>query len=152
MIRPIPLTIAALMLAACAYVPPQDRAATPAAEPAPVPRLTLADSGAEIALKLDGEFEIALDDQPSTGYGWDVVAGVDDVGDPGRREVLSSVLAFRPQAASADGEPPPGAPGQVVWRFRAIRPGSGLLRLDYRRPEEPGAAPARQAVYRIEVE
>lgn len=151
MSRRIVLTIAATMLAACAYVPPQDRAAAPAAEPAPVRRATLADNGAEIALKLGEEFEIAIDDQPSTGYAWDVVAGVDDAGDPDRSEVLSTIMAFRPQRASDSAEPPPGAPGEVVWRFRAIRPGSGMLRLEYRRPWEKDASPARQATYRIDV-
>lgn len=154
MTSPVLLTVAALMLAACAYVPPHDRAATPAQEPAAVTRMTLADSGAKLELAMGEEFEIALVDNPSTGYGWSVAAGVDDAGTPGRSEVLSTIVEFRPQRASDDGEPPPpGTPSEVVWRFRAIRPGNGTLRLEYRQLREQSAAttPAREAVYRIEV-
>ena len=154
MTRLVLLTIAALMLAACAYVTPQDQAATPAQEPASVKRMTLADSGAKLKLNMGEEFEIALVDNPSTGYGWGVVAGVDDAGTPGRSEVLSTIVAFHPQRASDDGEPPPpGAPSDVIWRFRAIRSGNGTLRLQYRHLWEQSAAPtpAREAVYRIEV-
>jgi predicted secreted protein len=40
----------------------------------------------------------------------------------------------------------PGAPGEERWVFQAKRPGSAMLRLEYRRAFEPANIPAAQRV------
>ncbi|MGV9680554.1 protease inhibitor I42 family protein [Nocardia sp. NPDC003482] len=117
--------------------------ATTAAAAGPVPTLASPISepilvgtdgdGQSQALTVGQELAVALPDNPSTGYQWQL------------REVDQNVLAqegdpqFRPGA-----NPMPGSPGTVVWTFTAASPGTTKLTLVSVRPWEQGAAPAQQ--------
>jgi len=68
---------------------------------------------------------IALESNPTTGYGWQVGGRVD-----------SAIVA----QISSDYEPSPstalGAGGHQRWTFRAVGRGTTTIRLDYARPWE----------------
>jgi len=102
-------------------------------------RLKDDDNGASVTLVTGDTLELVLTSNPTTGYSWSVV------------EV--------PACLEQDGEPeydsdaPPfmmGAGGEDTWRFVAVEPGEGTLRLEYARPwESDERAPVE--VYEIEV-
>ena len=44
-----------------------------------------------------------------------------------------------------------GAPGRQWWLIKGVKPGEAIIRLVYHRPWEKDVAPARQAVFTIDV-
>jgi predicted secreted protein len=84
---------------------------------------------------------LVLEASPSTGYGWSLSAGA-----TGAIETVGA-----PVYESASKEPRPGAPGRESWRFRAVRPGKETIRLDYRRPWDKAAPPARTVTVTADV-
>jgi len=93
-------------------------------------KLTARDGGRRVALRTGDALELALAENPSTGYSWQIVSS----GEP----------ALRP-----DGEPTfkadgalHGSGGTSTRRFRAAAEGTSTLKLVYRRPWEKNVAPA----------
>lgn len=78
-----------------------------------------------VDLALGGEFEVALAEQPTAGFRWQVASG----------QVPTADFVDRPPAA-------PGVGTVRYFRFRADRTGESILRLELRRSWERGAAPA----------
>jgi inhibitor of cysteine peptidase len=85
--------------------------------------------------------EVRLPSNPSTGYRWvmvepmpSVVAALDDARYvPGRTDVV-------------------GSTGEERWALLAVKPGSGIMRFEYRRPfDADTVAPAQRASYLFEV-
>lgn len=71
-----------------------------------------------------GVLEIHLDENPTTGYSWEIATLDEEIlGDGGR-------VYFANQPALT------GSGGEVQWLFRALKPGTTTLRLQYRRPWE----------------
>ncbi len=133
--------LAALALAVTAC------SSNPAADPwnrAPIVRNSDAsiDGRSEIVKRGD-TIAVHLDSTPSTGYRWELTrlagASVVQVGLPD----------YQPETAA--GVPRVGAPGHTTFRFRAMQPGTSSIDLAYRRPFEPGAAPARTVRFEIAV-
>jgi predicted secreted protein len=119
--------------------PPTDQARAPQPAPdqaAPVITLTEADQGTAHSLQRGQVVEIRLEADRAGGYAW-VPA-----------ENALPVLA-------TDGVPgyeaQDGAPGVEVWRFIAREPGHAHLMFEYRRPQEPDAAPQQSLVYHFDV-
>lgn len=77
------------------------------------------------------EMDLALPANPSTGYAWQVVDGMDG------RLVQVGDITSRPLAAV------PGALARQVVRFRAVADGPASVRLDYRRPWQPDEVAGR---------
>jgi inhibitor of cysteine peptidase len=96
------------------------------------------DSGSEVSVEVGDEFEVRLESNPTTGYGW-VVAAQPDVVD-----LLTS-----------DFEAPDtelvGAGGVEVLVFEAMAPGSGELRLEYVRSFDDPPVPAEAVEYQLQV-
>jgi inhibitor of cysteine peptidase len=114
------------------------------------------------------QFDIRLPSNPSTGYRWEVGTALDDavvklVGSDFQR-------AEPPRAAPAATPTPPGSPpsplprgdvggataplgqeGIETWRFEAVAVGRTAIELVYVRPWETDVAPARRAVYSVDV-
>ncbi len=86
------------------------------------------------------EFAISLDSNPTTGYSWDFSSPPD----PEVVELLDA--AYQPPET-----PRVGAGGKQLWTFRAAGPGETEIALDYFRPWEEGAPPARTAVFTVVV-
>ncbi len=88
-------------------------------------------SGSEIALSSGDQLAVTLDSNPSTGYVWEIRT-VDAA-------VLQPVGEWEYTAASKA----MGAGGQETRRFVALAPGQTSLQLEYHRPWEGDAPPAK---------
>jgi inhibitor of cysteine peptidase len=117
-----------LMLATGAFAQPPTQAPPP--EEVVV---TAADDGREVELSEGQTLVVRLQANPSTGYGWQVVApegvGVLRLTDDGEFQPDSDLL---------------GAPATQVLRFAPVQEGETTLRLEYRRPWEPAGVPAQE--------
>jgi inhibitor of cysteine peptidase len=122
------LVAAALLLSGCATVKP----------------ITLVDapSGQHVDLRRDQEMILQLPANPSTGYRWHIELTASAVLDELDRE------QFVPTSTTGGAA---GAGGLSVWRFRAARSGTDLLRLVYQRPFKTTVPPAKSVVYTITV-
>ena len=103
-------------------------------------KLTMADNGKPVALKIGESLAIRLDSNPSTGYSWQFI--------PMKHAILE--LAGEP-AYSPPAQPLPGAGGQHTFRFVAVGAGRATLTLAYRRSFEPNAAPAQTFTVHVTV-
>jgi inhibitor of cysteine peptidase len=83
-----------------------------------------------IHLPVGQMIELRLNENPTTGFRWSFAAD----GRPSCT-VVSDVFASH--------EGPPGAGGHHQWLIKAIRAGNSHVKLLYRRPYDPDAAPAR---------
>jgi inhibitor of cysteine peptidase len=118
--------------------------AAQAASAAPVPGIAVPVSepvvvgtdgnGQPQALTVGQELAVALPDNPSTGYVWQL------------RDIDDAILHQEgsPQFRPNNSDIMPGAPGTSVWTFTAAAPGSTRLTLISVHPWEQGAAPAQQ--------
>ncbi len=89
-------------------------------------------------------FDVRLESNPSTGYRWELRAPSDE------RVVRLVGSDFQRDAPGAE----PGVVGQVgveTWRFAATGLGRATIELVYLRPWEEHVAPARTAIYSVEV-
>ena len=99
-------------------------------------KITEDDNGHALTLAVGDEVELSLAGNPSTGYQWELKAKGGPVC----------------ELVKDDFEAPTGAPGSGGvhrWQFRAVKPGSGKIALQYRRSWEEKAAPARK--YQVSV-
>ncbi len=85
-------------------------------------------------------FRIVLDSNRTTGYAWQL-AGTPD-------EAVVKKVHNRYRAPRVKR---PGAGGQEVWRFQAVKPGTAEIRMVYVRSWENGVEPARTAVFKVNV-
>ena len=94
-------------------------------------------NGHEVTLAVGQVMELSLHENPTTGFRWDLKTKAEP-----ECELVASTF-----------DPPPGErPGNGGirrWQFRAVHPGSGEIELEYRRPWEKDAAPAK--VYKLDV-
>ncbi len=95
-----------------------------------------ADNGASITLAPDQILEVNLDQNPSTGFMWEVT-GIDAA------NLKQLETSFVPAPARLDGKPWVGAPGRQVLRFAALKAGTSALVLAYRRSWEKDVPPER---------
>jgi inhibitor of cysteine peptidase len=93
-------------------------------------RLSESDSGKSIAVKLGETLEIDLESNPTTGYSWQVVQ-------------LPVALDIESRDYLWDEPVRCGSGGREHFRLAVARAGPGWLRLEYRRPWEKAAGPAR---------
>jgi inhibitor of cysteine peptidase len=93
-------------------------------------------NGHEVTLAVGQVMEVSLSENPTTGFRWDLKTKAEPA-----CELVASTFA------SSGGHP--GNGGIHRWQFRAVRPGSGEIELEYRRSWEKDAAPAK--VYKLGV-
>ena len=99
--------------------------------------LSLADDGRQAELGEGQVLVIALEANPSTGYGWQVEASDETL--------LRQIDArFEPTSNLL------GAPGKQVFRFGAVKAGQTTLKLAYRRPWEKDASPVKTFAVRVQ--
>ena len=87
-----------------------------------------------VELRRGQELIVTLDANPTTGYRWEIVDGAPAALEP----VGEGHYAPAPVPCGRV-----GSGGTMTWRFRAVGPASGTLRLEYRRPWEKDSPPAR---------
>lgn len=92
-------------------------------------------------VRVNQEFKITVDSNPTTGYQWDLAAKPDE-----------SVVRFVSKAFVAPESGLVGAGGKEVWTFRAVGRGQTEIRMKYFRSWEKGKAPVRRALYSVTVD
>jgi inhibitor of cysteine peptidase len=98
---------------------------------APTTRLTEADAGRSIELRVGNILEVTLPGNPTTGFQWEVGAGDSTI------LKLSGEPVFEPSSGAL------GGGGQSTLRFQAIAAGQTPLKLIYHRPFEKDTPPAQ---------
>ncbi len=99
---------------------------------------TYTDSGQAITVKVGQEFIIALGSNLTTGYGWQ------ESYDP-----VMLKLVEKKYVPDETEEELVGAGGVEYFRFRALKPGSTRITLDYQRPWE--GVSAEQKVFAVNI-
>jgi inhibitor of cysteine peptidase len=89
---------------------------------------TYSDAGKTIKAKIDSEFIIALDSNPTTGYSWVAVY----------EEAEFSLVSDEYQSSNTD-EMIAGAGGTHYFRFKALKAGSYKITMKYKRAWEDEA-------------
>ncbi|MCX6372417.1 MAG: protease inhibitor I42 family protein [Actinobacteria bacterium] len=120
--------VSATLLVACGGT-----AGSSSAPSSPVPVVyTAADDGATVEASVGEQFTVTLEENPTTGYSWDMIAG------PGLTQVGDKFVAPSPSPS-----PLMGAGGTHLWVFRADEAGTLTLTGRYVRPwEEDGKSAA----------
>jgi inhibitor of cysteine peptidase len=91
----------------------------------------------EVQIHIGEVFEIALPENPTTGFRWNVEAS----GEP-FCSLLDDHFESAPQNL-------PGQRGCHYWHFKAVQVGSGNITLVYRRSWERTVTPARRFTLRV---
>ena len=97
------------------------------------------DNGRTIELQVGQAFQLMLGSNPTTGYRW-VYDG------------KSSIVVQEGQPVYAADNPDKGlmgGGGVERWTFRALKPGTETLRLEYRRPWEQAVEPANRVEFPV---
>jgi len=98
------------------------------------------DSGKLIEVEVGQEFEIILDSNQTTGYGWKLAKSLDE-------EVLELVKSKYEEPE----DPILGKGGEEVWTFKATGKGKTGISLEYVREWEKGKAPAKTKSFKVSV-
>jgi inhibitor of cysteine peptidase len=94
-------------------------------------------NGHQIEKKVKDELEISLLEARTAGYRWVMKTA----GEP-----VCQMLEDKVQPS-----PAVGGTGRHVWQFRAIAAGDGEIELEYLRPWEKSAEPARTFLLKVRV-
>lgn len=87
----------------------------------------------ETEVAVDGQLQVFLCSNPSTGYQWSESAEIGDA------SVLQQTEHENVAPEGENEEPPaPGTPGQEKWAFDALEKGSSTIYMEYIRPWESG--------------
>ena len=94
-------------------------------------QLTAADSGSPVPAKVGDQIVISLDSNPTTGYTWQQLPGLD-----------TSVVAFVSEAyqQAPAASPVVGAGGTDTWTYKAVGEGTTTIALGYQRSGDTTAA------------
>src|SRR5438045_1986086 len=88
-----------------------------------------------ISVRVGDEFVVALDGNPTAGYGWEAHSD-------------GSVLELLDRSFAAAGSGI-GSGGIERFRFKAVAPAAGELRMTYRRPWE--VTPAQELIFQLRI-
>lgn len=96
------------------------------------------DVGTDVSVEVGEQFEVRLESNPTTGYGWQVVEQPDSI-------TLVSSEFEAPDTSLV------GAGGVEAFVFEGASAGSGDLRLEYVRSFDDPPDPAETADYQVQV-
>jgi inhibitor of cysteine peptidase len=99
---------------------------------------TYSDAGAAIKVKVNGEFIIALDSNPTTGYSWKALY------EESQFELVSDDYVQDEKETMMT-----GVGGTQYLRFKALKSGDYEITMNYQRSWE--GEPAQQAVFSVKV-
>jgi inhibitor of cysteine peptidase len=115
------VTAVLLSLPACSSAAPKEFSAD------------ISSSGKDITMTAGDTLTITLESNATTGYSWNENANIGDV-----TVVKQTDHKYQPPATTI-----PGAGGNEIWNLKALKVGSSTISIEYRRPFEPNAAPAK---------
>ena len=124
----LPFVALALALAACG------------GKDTPAPEFVISEPGKSIEVAAGNEFKIIIESNPSTGYHWELVGGIDE-----------SLLQFISTEYRATEPILPGASGKEAWTFKALAPGETTIVLGYYPPSNDPVEPAQTVTFTIVV-
>jgi inhibitor of cysteine peptidase len=91
-------------------------------------------SGKELQMAPGNTLQVALDSNPTTGFKWELV----QISDRAVLEKVSDIFE-KPMVKQREGSPPiVGAGGKEFWTFKALKPGTAVISMEYSRPWEGG--------------
>ena len=122
------ISLAAVFLAACG------------GKDTPAPEFVISEPGKSIEVTAGNEFKIVIESNPSTGYHWELVGGIDE-----------SLLQFISTEYRATEPILPGASGKEAWTFKALAPGETTIVLGYYPPSNDPVEPAQTVTFTIVV-
>ncbi len=93
----------------------------------------IASTGKEVTLAAGDTLTVTLESNITTGYSWNENANIGD-----KTVMQQTDHKYQPPAT-----PIPGAGGKEVWTFKALKAGKSTISMEYSRPFEPTAAPAK---------
>jgi inhibitor of cysteine peptidase len=131
--------LALMSVAGCQGFPTWDN---PFNKPPLAVRLDERNASAAVTVERNQTLVVTLEANVTTGYRWETVAGF--------TPVLAQIGTADYVARSADASVA-GAPGDMTFRFRGESSGATTLEFAYRRPFEPGVAPAKTVRYDVTV-
>jgi len=94
-----------------------------------------------IATPAGSRFTITVPSNPSTGYSWRLANR------PSAKVVTSAGSKYNEPA-----EPMPGRGGTETWTFDAVKAGATTISMEYLRPWEKKAQPAKKQLFAVRVE
>ena len=106
----------------------------------PAPEFVISEPGKSIEVTAGNEFKIVIESNPSTGYHWDLVGGLDE-----------NILQFISTEYRATEPVMPGSGGKDVWTFKALAPGETAIVLGYYPPSNEPVEPAQTVTFTIVV-
>ncbi|MFF3652565.1 protease inhibitor I42 family protein [Streptomyces sp. NPDC002181] len=131
---PLLRTAAAAALCALAVFP------TEAAGAVPTAHATGSDADRSVTLRLGQSTDVVLEENPSTGYEWQITAL------PSPLRLKSSTYTPSPNPSHMVGRG-----GVHTFRFTAVRRGTGDLKFAYRRPGESSTPPGETLTVKVAV-
>jgi inhibitor of cysteine peptidase len=91
-------------------------------------------NGKELRMAPGNTLQVALDSNPTTGFKWELV----QISDLAVLEKVSDTFE-KPMIKQKEGSPPiVGAGGKEFWTFKALKPGTAVISMEYSRPWEGG--------------
>lgn len=99
------------------------------------------ETGQSIKVRVGEEFEIRLKSNPTTGYSWTMREPPDE-----------AVVVITDKAFIAPGSGRLGAPGEELWKLKAVGKGKTRISFEYRRSFEPDKPPAERETFQVMVE
>ncbi|MEV6583640.1 protease inhibitor I42 family protein [Streptomyces sp. NPDC051582] len=109
------------------------------ADAVPKAHETGSDSDRSVTLRVGQSTDVTVDENPSTGYLWQITAL------PASLRLKSST--YKPSSSS----PMPGSGGTHTFRFTAAQRGTGDLKFALRRLRESATAPAQTLTVKVTV-
>jgi len=85
----------------------------------------------EIEVPVNGSLTVILCSNPTTGFLWSENAQISE-------QTVLEQTDHKFIGSESEPPPPPGAPGQQVWTFKALKGGMSTVSMEYGRPWEGG--------------
>ena len=89
-------------------------------------------NGQEVEIAVGGLLTVTLESNPTTGFKWELT----EITDPTVLELVES--KYEPGKEARQTPPVPGAGGEEIWSFKALKKGTTKLSMEYSRPWEGG--------------
>ena len=102
-------------------------------------------TGKEVQIAAGDSLTVTLDSNPTTGFEWELV----EISDQTVLELVES--KYEPGEKAKQEPPVPGAGGQEIWSFKALKKGETTLSMGYSRPWEGGEKAAETFVLTVVV-
>ena len=124
----------------------QQGAASPQAESGEQILVDASYTGQEVVMAVGDRLVVTLESNPTTGFKWELAEGTDQT-------VLELVESrYQPGPGASQTPPVPGAGGEEVWTFQALKQGETAISLEYSQPWAGGLKADRTFNLTVEVD